>query len=150
MMYNVVKLRPEHWTYQRYFWHEDLDPDLVPLLKVITNLIYGVKSSENQAQRGLTIISKALREQYPAAANAILHDTYVDDCVTGVNSLDEADQLALSLLLLCWKVVVTHSKVLPSQLAHLTNHLLRMVNQFLCLGVNNSRKKTKSLFLLVC
>ena len=30
MMYNVVKLSPAHWTYQRYFWDNELNPDHKP------------------------------------------------------------------------------------------------------------------------
>ena len=30
MMYNVVKVSPAHWTYQRYFWDNELNPDHKP------------------------------------------------------------------------------------------------------------------------
>ena len=59
MMYNVVKLNPEHWTYQRYLWDTELDPERMPQEKVIT-LIYGVKPSGDQAQRGLRITAEAV------------------------------------------------------------------------------------------
>ena len=84
-MYNVVRLKPEHWTYQRYKWHETLDPDEVPLDKFILSLIYGVKPSGNQAQVGLRETARRQQEDYPEAADAIINDTYVDDCATGVS-----------------------------------------------------------------
>ena len=95
-MYNVVKLRPEHWTYQRYKWHESLDPDAAPEEKIIKTLIYGVKPSGNQAQVGLRETARRQQEEYPEAANAIIKDTYVDDCATGVSGSSDltAEQLA--------------------------------------------------------
>ena len=50
------------------------------LEKLVKTLIYGVKSSGNQAECGLRMTAKAQEEQYPAAAHAIINDTYVDDC----------------------------------------------------------------------
>ena len=35
MMYNVVKLKPNHWTFQRYLWDIGLDPLCMPAEKVI-------------------------------------------------------------------------------------------------------------------
>ena len=35
--------------------------------------------------------------KYPDAVNSILKDTYVDDCVTGANTIAEAEQLALDI-----------------------------------------------------
>ena len=37
-MYNVVKLKPEHWTYQRYLWEENLNPSHLPEEKIIKTL----------------------------------------------------------------------------------------------------------------
>ena len=44
-MYNTVKLKEEHWCYQRYIWQQDLDPNQIPEEKVIKTLIYGVRSA---------------------------------------------------------------------------------------------------------
>ena len=52
-MYNRVFLEPEHWCYQLYYFHSELDPEEKPKLKVIKTLIYGIKSSGNQAERGI-------------------------------------------------------------------------------------------------
>ena len=102
MMYNVVKLSPVHWTYQRYFWDHELSPDKSQE-KVIKTLIYGVKSSGNQAQCGLRITAKAQEEIYPAAASSIINDTYVDDCATGADSVVEAETLSSDIVALLAK-----------------------------------------------
>ena len=48
-MYNRIKLNKEHWCYQLYLWENNLNPTEKPKWKVIRTLIYGVKSSGNQA-----------------------------------------------------------------------------------------------------
>ena len=106
-MYNVVKLKPEHWTYQRYLWHPTLDPSASPSEKVIKTLIYGIKPSGNQATVGLRITAERQRNEYPAAAEAIVRDTYVDDCATGITEtvvkdciergIDPAEKLSMEI-----------------------------------------------------
>ena len=51
-MYNRVLLEPQHWCYQLYYFQKDLDPNEDPKMKVIKTLIYGIKPSGNQAERG--------------------------------------------------------------------------------------------------
>ena len=97
MMYNVIKLKPEHWTFQRYLWDNDLDLTRQPKDKVIKTLIYGVKSSGNQAQCGLRLTAEAQQDKFPAAARSVMRDTYVDDCATGAANDQEAEQLALDM-----------------------------------------------------
>ena len=49
-MYNTVRLNEDHWCYQLYFWDNNLSHEEQPTVKVIKTLIYGVKSSGNQAE----------------------------------------------------------------------------------------------------
>ena len=57
-MYNSVKLVESDWCYQMYLWQNELDPNKEPEDKVIKTLIYGVKSSGNQAELGLKETAK--------------------------------------------------------------------------------------------
>ena len=50
-LYNSVKLHEENWCLQRYIWQQELDQTKIPGQKVIKTLIYGVKSSGNQANQ---------------------------------------------------------------------------------------------------
>ena len=50
-MYNSVKLVEDDWFLQLHIWKNNLDPRKFPEEKVIKTLIYGVKSSGNQAER---------------------------------------------------------------------------------------------------
>ena len=101
-MYNSVLLDKEYWCYQRYIWQESLDLCFIPEEKVIKTLIYGVKSSGNQAERALRMAADHFKEEYPDANNIVQQDTYVDDCMSGQNSLDDcferADELTIVLM----------------------------------------------------
>ena len=92
-MYNSIKLCPEHWTYQRYFWYPTLDPNKHPEEKIIMTLIYGVVSSGNQAEYALRETARLQETEYPEAAKALINDTYMDDVLTGADDKDAADKL---------------------------------------------------------
>ena len=100
-MYNSVKLREEDWTLQRYLWQAELDPLKVPVEKVIKTLIYGVKPSGNQAERGLRETARLSKSEYPQVNAIIMNDVYVDDCISGESTVDgamtRADELELVL-----------------------------------------------------
>ena len=101
-MYNSVRLAQEHWCYQLYLWHDELNPDLEPFIKVIMTLIYGVKSSGNQAESALRKVARLYIDKYPRACKALLEDTYVDDCLSGADSEEETSQMIENLqLALC-------------------------------------------------
>ena len=95
-MYNVIKLKPEHWTYQRYKWQKELDPSKPSEVKVIKTVIYGCKPSGNQAQVGLRETARRQQIEFPEAANAIINDTHVDDCATGVSNNPGGSKLLTS------------------------------------------------------
>jgi len=91
-MYNTVKLREDHWCYQRYIWQKDLNPDEIPEEKVIKTLIYGIRSSGNQAEHALREVARLSSDSMPEASKIILNDIYVDDCVSGEDSTKLAHQ----------------------------------------------------------
>ena len=90
-MYNSVRLDKSHWCYQLYLWDDSLDLNKKPRWKVIKTLIYGVRSSGNQAQCALRKVADLLEAKYSRAAEIIHMDTYVDDTISG-----EKDQATLN------------------------------------------------------
>ena len=86
-MYNSVRLAKEHWCYQLCLYHPDLTPGAAPDIYVIKTLIYGVKSSGNQAERAIREISRLNKDAYPRQYDIIQNDVYVDDCISGESSL---------------------------------------------------------------
>ena len=99
-MYNAVKLRQDQWCYQRYLWNNTLDVNQPPEEKVIKTLIYGVKSSGNQAERGLRETTKLSKAEHPEVSE-IINDVLVDDCISGGESIsavhDRADEMEVVL-----------------------------------------------------
>ena len=100
-MYNAVQLQEEHWCYQRYIWQTDLDQSKIPQEKVIKTLIYGIRSSGNQAEKGLRETASLSKTDYPDIHEIVHKDIYVDDCLSGASShqkvLTVADQLQIVL-----------------------------------------------------
>jgi len=61
---------------------------------VIKTLIYGIKSSGNQAERGLRETAKIFKDQQPDVHRVITEDVYVDDCLSGEKSTSETKKLS--------------------------------------------------------
>ena len=93
-MYNTIKLNESDWCYQRYIWEPNLDPTKIPEEKVIKTLIYGVRSSGNQAEYGLRKVAELSQEQFPDVNEIVKNDIYVDDCITGKHEANLAHRLA--------------------------------------------------------
>ena len=87
-MYNTIRLREEHWCFQRYLWNDSLDLSEPPKEKIIKTLIYGVRSSGNQAEKGLRETASQMRSRYPEVYNIVRNDVYVDDCLSGRSTWD--------------------------------------------------------------
>ena len=101
-MYNTILLQENDWCFQRYIWEENLNPNNIPKEKIIKTLIYGVKSSGNQAERGLRMTADLSKIEFPEVNEIIQEDIYVDDCISGVSSEEQlykrADELNLVLM----------------------------------------------------
>ena len=93
-MYNSIKLHPSHWGLQRYLWQDQLDPTKPPEEKVIKTLIYGIKSSGNQAERGLRETARLFKEEYPQVNDIVSNDVYVDDCLSGETTVKITHEVA--------------------------------------------------------
>ena len=93
-MYNTIKLDPADWCYQRYIWSENLDPNKIPQEKIIKTLIYGVRSSGNQAEYGLRKVAEMSNMQFPKVCEVIKDDTFVDDVVTGTPDISSSHKLS--------------------------------------------------------
>ena len=81
-MYNVIHLSHLFWRYQLYLWSVNLD-SIEPVWKVIKTLIYGGFSSVNQAEYGLRRTAEISKKEFPKVCDIVMHDIYVDDCMSG-------------------------------------------------------------------
>ena len=89
-MYNSVQLREEHWCLHRIIWQNGLGKGKLSEEKVIKTLIYGMRSSRNQSERGLQQTAKLSAEEYPEINQVVQQDIYVDDCLSGEESMKKA------------------------------------------------------------
>ena len=100
-MYNRVRLDESHWKYQLYLWDPGLRVGVTPVWKVVKTLIYGVKPSGQLAEVALRKLAGLVKEECPLAYPVIMNDIYVDDNLSGANSIKErnmiTDQLTLAL-----------------------------------------------------
>ena len=90
--YNGVKLDKKHWRFQLYWFEKDLDPEKEPKVKVVKTIIYGVRSSGNQAERALRLTADTYETEIPMAHGIIHNDIYVDDCLSGEATEDARDE----------------------------------------------------------
>ena len=90
-MYNSVALDKKFWRFQLYWWSDSLGLDEEARIKVIKSVIYGVKSSGNQAERALRLLVEMLHDKYPLAYDVVMRDVYVDDCISGEDTEEERD-----------------------------------------------------------
>ena len=60
-----------------------LDPNIPPEEYIMISIIYRVKSSGNIVEHAIRDTVKHSKEEYPEAYDAVVKDTYVDDCLSG-------------------------------------------------------------------
>ena len=61
------------------------------MTEVIKTLIYGVKSSGNQAERGIRETANLQKSKYPRQNEVVNKDIYVDDCLSDADSFEKAE-----------------------------------------------------------
>ncbi|XP_045490597.1 uncharacterized protein LOC123690703 [Pieris rapae] len=90
-MYRQVKVTREDVDYQRLVWRTDPTEDLqhFRLLRVT----FGTASAPYLAVRTLQQVAHDEGGEYPAASEKILKDFYMDDLLTGCESVSEGKQL---------------------------------------------------------
>lgn len=100
MAYNGVKLRVEHYKYQRYLWKEDLNPENPLMVMIVRTLIYGVRPSGNQTMAGFDKLSEHCKLNHPEhskGAEVLSEDAYMDDIIHSEDSPEECRSVAESL-----------------------------------------------------
>ena len=97
MMYNSVFLDQEHWCFQRYIFQPDLDPNAIPLEKVLRTIIYGVKPSGNQAEAALRATARLSEKENPRVCEVVHDEFYMDDCFSGESTMEALHELATDL-----------------------------------------------------
>lgn len=90
-MYRQVKMNKEDANYQKIVWRNHPSEPLRHFR--LTTITYGLAPSSFLATRVLKKIADDNQSSFPLAANAINHDVYVDDLMTGANTEYDVAQL---------------------------------------------------------
>ncbi|CAG7832347.1 unnamed protein product, partial [Allacma fusca] len=100
-MYLYVHMHPSHRDFQRIFWRDNPQQPLQCFrLRKVT---FGTASAPYQAVKTLQRLAQDYQAELPKAAEILQRDFYVDDCLTGANSTEEAIRLQQDLVKLTGK-----------------------------------------------
>lgn len=95
-MYRQIWVAPAHRDYQRIVWREQKSDEIQHFrLKTVT---YGTASAPYVAVKTIQRLAEDERHRFPLAAHAVLNDFYVDDCLSGANTVEKAMELKEELL----------------------------------------------------
>lgn len=95
-MYRQIKIKQEHWRYQRILWRFDPGEEIKIFELVV--VAFGVKSSPFLALRTVKQMLKEDGFKYPLASSYIERDLYIDDIASSIPSEEEAIQLFIELV----------------------------------------------------
>lgn len=97
-MYRQILINSAHYNFHRLLWRFSPDQPLKEyILKTVT---FGVNCSPYLALRTIMQLANDEKQNFKLATNVLLSDIYVDDIVTGCNSVEEALKLQADLTLL--------------------------------------------------
>ena len=91
-MYLQIKLAPKDQDVHRYLWR-DLKTEETPKVYRMLRLTFGVNSSPFLAIATVNAHANKYGETFPDATRELLHNMYVDDCLTGADTDSSALKL---------------------------------------------------------
>ncbi|XP_075210415.1 uncharacterized protein LOC142317752 [Lycorma delicatula] len=98
-MYRQILVEPLQTQYQLIFWREDSSQP-IKMYRLLT-VTYGTASAPFFATRTLKQLALHSVNTFPKAAEVIITDFYVDDVLTGTNSISEALEVQTQLIKSC-------------------------------------------------
>lgn len=90
-MYRQVNIREKQRDFQRIVWRKDPKDELNHYR--LNTVTYGTAPASFLATRCLNQLANENENKYREACSAIINDMYVDDLITGANSVQDAIQL---------------------------------------------------------
>ncbi len=87
-MYFQIRMSQEHTKFQRIFWRESKDHELK--VYELLRLTFGLRPAPFLATRSLQELALKYCNNMPLVKEALLNDFYVDDCLTGADSFEDA------------------------------------------------------------
>ncbi|XP_072948365.1 uncharacterized protein [Epargyreus clarus] len=90
-MYRQIKVSDEHVDYQRILWRESPDTELLHLR--LLRVTFGTSSAPYLAVRTLQQVAYDEGKDFPLVSERVLKDFYVDDFLSGCESVAEGEQI---------------------------------------------------------
>ncbi|XP_062703578.1 uncharacterized protein LOC134286032 [Aedes albopictus] len=90
-MYRRIRVVENHSGLQRIFWRENPD-DPLQILE-LTTVTYGTSSAPFLATRSLLQLARDECKRFPIASKVVEEDVYIDDVVSGADTIEQAVQL---------------------------------------------------------
>ena len=87
-MYRAIELTPSDRDFHRFLWRSDQSQVIQDYR--MTRVTFGVSASCFAANMSVKRNASELADRYPQAANAVSTSFYVDDCLTGADSIESA------------------------------------------------------------
>ncbi|XP_058828596.1 uncharacterized protein LOC131688408 [Topomyia yanbarensis] len=94
-MFHQVGIHRDDQHCQRFLWNNG-HPGSTPQVYVMQVMTFGASCSPSCAQFVKNTNAKRFAEEFPVAVNAIVHDHYVDDMLSSVETEREAIELAMN------------------------------------------------------
>jgi hypothetical protein len=127
-MYRQIIVADQHRKYQTILWRES--PDIPIREYQLATVTYGLNCAPFLAIRCLQQLAEEEKDKYPAAYPALLNDFFMDDALTGANSIEETNQIREQLTRLLAsggfelrKFAANHDQLLPD-LNNADSHLI--------------------------
>ena len=90
-MYRMIRIHPDCAPLQRIFWRDHPDKELKTYqLETVT---FGTKPAPFLATRCLKELALRFGEIYPSAKSVLMNDFYVDDVLSGADSIEAAQNI---------------------------------------------------------
>lgn len=137
-MYRQVEMHPDDRKFQKILWREN--PNQPVKTFTLNTVTSGISSASVLATRPLTQLSRDAEESHPLASNVLREDIYMDDVVTGAETLDNAKLIINELIKVTKKGGMNlrqRSSNEPELIETLTE---KSNNSFLCLNLNETTK----------
>ena len=137
-MYRVVQLSEPDKDLHRFVWREDAGKPLQDFRT--TRVTFGVSASPFAANMVVKQNTSELAIQYPLAAKAVTKSFYVDDCLSGADTVSDAVEMQAQLQEMFEKGGFLLRKWNSSEKAVL-EHVSSLTNQFTCSQIHSSLQR---------
>lgn len=90
-MFRQISINSEDQDLQRIVWRANPSDTLQSYR--LTTVTYGTTSASFMATQCIAVLAEESKKNYPEASNAISHDFYMDDLMTGAETIEECISL---------------------------------------------------------